>query len=425
MSTGAHPRRADRDARLWRAIPVALATALLFVSTTTPVAALGGGTAAGGPVAATVPSAGAAPPSSLPVAPPPQRSGGPNGGPDGGEATPMGPGDNRTRDGGDGAQPGDGGPAVSASRSGDAAEFRVTGARAGEPVGVPLAELPADPRAVVSLREMTVTANRAGDFQVRVATRTRLTERERERVRPVNASVGEPALYLNVSPRFANATAERATFTFQLRRERLEQRRVASGNVSMYRYHEGNWAPLQTRLQNQTREQLTYRVDSPGLSVFAVVFRGARPLVVESAAVAATDPVTPDEPVSVTATVRNAGTAEATFPVALTADGRTLAARTVTLGPDEAATVRLEATFDDPGTYDLRLAGAVAGTVRVRAPPTTATPGAGPTVTPPPVSGTVEETAAPGGQPGFTPLVTLVALAVLAALAALAAGRRR
>ncbi|MFB6161416.1 MAG: right-handed parallel beta-helix repeat-containing protein [Haloferacaceae archaeon] len=139
-------------------------------------------------------------------------------------------------------------------------------------------------------------------------------------------------------------------------------------------------------------------------------------------------PVSPGEAVEVRATLVNDGGAGATRTVHLTANGRTVAERSVTVGAEQRREVTLTYAPSEAGEYTLRVNDRSVGTLvvgdvataeptatpaRSPTPTATATPASGPTATPAP-------TPTEGGGPGFGVVVALCALLA----AALAATRR-
>jgi len=203
----------------------------------------------------------------------------------------------------------------------------------------------------------------------------------------------------------------------------------------VYRYHDGEWVPLETSVADYSSRGIHLTGESPGLSVFAVGSEREAAFAVsdrrvESGTVATGDPVT------VAATVTNDGTAVGERAVTLTSGEETLAVETVLLSPGESTTIEFTPTFDAPGEYDIRVDGASAGIVTVEGATTpsptaapeqtpTATPAVTPvsTATPPPTPTPTPDpaTASDANGPGFDALAALVAVA----LAALAVARRR
>ena len=189
------------------------------------------------------------------------------------------------------------------------------------------------------------------------------------------------------------------TMSLAVDRDRLSD--ADPEDVAVYRHQNGSWARL-----NATRIEETdssgphrYRVDSPGLSRFAVALvptGGATtataptssptetpaatptedgrsepdtpernpPLAVTNATANATT-VSPGDAVGVSATVANHGSAEGSLAVGLTANGTVVDVGTVTVPAGENRSVALTWTPTDPGRYSLAVNGTGAGTVAV------------------------------------------------------------
>jgi len=108
-------------------------------------------------------------------------------------------------------------------------------------------------------------------------------------------------------------------------------------------------------------------IASPGAGVAAAGNEQTPNVDVVEATVAPTAVVTGDA-TTVTATVANDGAANGSIDLALTANGSTLAERTVAVGGNEAVTATFTPSFEAPGDYALAVNGVAAGTVSVTEP---------------------------------------------------------
>jgi PGF-pre-PGF domain-containing protein/PGF-CTERM protein len=166
--------------------------------------------------------------------------------------------------GGDGHRPG--GPNVSVGPGpGGGHAVMARNVSAGQTVRVRFRERDA-PDVGVRLREMTMTADRGGDYQFTVRTAANASAGVRRFAGPA------PFGYVNVTHAFPNANVANASLTFTLERARLRERDVAAENVSLYRYRTESqtWSRLQTRVVERNATHATFRAASPGLSEFAV-----------------------------------------------------------------------------------------------------------------------------------------------------------
>jgi PGF-pre-PGF domain-containing protein len=118
----------------------------------------------------------------------------------------------------------------------------------------------------VRLREMTLTTNRGGDYQFTVRTMANVSPGIHRFAGPA------PFGYVNVTHAFPNENVSNASMVFALNRTRLRQRNVAAENVALHRYRTQNrtWRRLQTHVVERNATHVTFRSESPGLSVFAV-----------------------------------------------------------------------------------------------------------------------------------------------------------
>ncbi|WP_135535146.1 S8 family serine peptidase [Halostella pelagica] len=169
-------------------------------------------------------------------------------------------------------------------------------------------------------------------------------------------------------------------------------------DVTLYRYHDGEWRDLPT---NHTGNE--YEAATPGFSAFAVGVEHPEYSVTD-ATLGATE-VADGESVPVEATVTNTGTAGGNATVALERDSEVVAERTVSLAPGEARTVSFAPTLG-PGTHDLNIGETDVGTVTVSDPSETESTGEPSTTTAEDRDAETES----DGQPGVGPVGAVLAL---------------
>lgn len=168
------------------------------------------------------------------------------------------------------------------------------------------------------------------------------------------AALRRAALFFSVTPHSVSDTdIERATIRFRV----PESVHSQSGNVTLYRFHDGEWHALETRHQTGA----VYTATTPGFSVFAVT---ADDVTIANASVQQEEVVS-SEPVTVTVTVVNRQPSAAARTLTLSANNTTLTERRVSVAPETSKTVKFRAQFLENGTYGLAVDGVVAGTVRV------------------------------------------------------------
>lgn len=209
----------------------------------------------------------------------------------------------------------------------------------------------------------------------------------------------EPLSYIQVDHSVSDDAIENAEFAFTVDASRIEAHDISAKDVVLYRYHDGEWTPAQTTFVRESPTQFDYEATLPGLSTFAIGTQKHPSLSVTDVSVTGTERTVGD-PVSVTVTVRNDGTAPAERIVALDANDAVVASTTVSVAPGGSETVTLTTSFGTAGDYALDVNGTTVGTVSVverstetptpapTRPPTTAST---PMSTPTAVSGTTAE----------------------------------
>jgi PGF-pre-PGF domain-containing protein len=238
-----------------------------------------------------------------------------------------------------------------------------------------------------SLEQLQFRSRQTGQFQVRVGQ----SEDAPSGVSAWQTRAGEPAFgYISVDHGADLADGE---FTFRVRTQCLEDAGVDAEHLRLYRYQDGEWVQLQTRLMERTETHVRYQADAPGFSTFAIGV--AEPDLSVTAATLDTDRITAGESATVTASVANEGDLEGSLTLELESDGTVLETETVTVGPDETESVSLSHTFAEAGEYDLTVNGEPAGTLVVES--TTAEPPAVTTAQPP-----------AGDEPGGSGLGTII-----------------
>lgn len=86
---------------------------------------------------------------------------------------------------------------------------------------------------------------------------------------PAEAALG----YVSIDHTETGDAVSSVTLTVQVARSTLEARNAGPGDVVVYRFSDGAWTALPTRLVESVGSTLTYEATSPGLSVFAVAIQ--------------------------------------------------------------------------------------------------------------------------------------------------------
>lgn len=219
-----------------------------------------------------------------------------------------------------------------------------------------------------------------------------------------------------------------ATFRFSVAPGYLDDHGTTFDSLVVRRTGGTEWRTLDIVAGGTRDGRTVFEVEAPRSSTLVVGARTPALRVVDAGLDRTT--ATPGESVSVTASVRNDGRTAGERTVSLTVGGDRVATRTVTLSPDETATIRFDVSTDAPGRYAVGVDGTDAGTLVVEAVPSTATPADTPASTArPPAADTTTpvRTADPVEEAGAFPFPVIVGLiGLLAALfVVLLVARRR
>jgi hypothetical protein len=224
--------------------------------------------------------------------------------------------------------------------------------------------------------------------------------------------------YFDVAHDFDDSLLGGVDFSLTVSKTRLDARGLTAADLRLYRYHDGTWQALPTRVVGETGTDVELVATSPGLSVFALAAGpSAASLGVTDVSVGASE-VSPGESVTVVATVENVGGQSGTSAVDLRVDGEQRTSRSVQLGAGESRTVEFVVLFDEPGRYDIAVAGVSGESVSVSEPPGSATPSSDRAVTTSPGDSL-------GAFPNSSVLGTLVVIVGVVLLAVWVVQRRR
>lgn len=289
-----------------------------------------------------------------------------------------------TDTGGDDSNPGNSNPggaddAPPADDTDDAADEPATDVVVGaDAVNVEFTNLAADTPATVAFPDTAATSQNGVALNGLTLSTTRQTNvtldvSVSEAVPASAESVGSGAmLYLNVSESVPEDALGEVIFDFTVSDERLAATDTDPGDVSLWRYHDGEWAQLDTSVVEQDGDTHRFRATSPGLSVFAV--RGGSADVSISSAELGQSSVTAGDSVTVFASLVNDGSVDGTVTVPFVVDGETVAERTVSVPANGERTISVAYTPDSEGTYDVQAGNVSAGTLDVAAVQTTDSP---------------------------------------------------
>lgn len=230
-------------------------------------------------------------------------------------------------------------------------------------------------------------------------------------------------------------SAENVSVVFAVDRSRLQAAGLAPEAVSLYRLN-GSWDELPTQVHWRGPDRVQFRADSPGLSTFAIGANSETDSTDSEttndtddgsgsdsetsdpapASIVVTDASLLDDTVQsggyaiVTATVTNRGDQTGSRSIPLSANGTTVATRTVTLPPGANRTLQFATRVESP--VQLSVDETTAGTVTIER--TSASGGTEPTATPTPTGDetptpTADGTAIPESNATATPTTNATA----------------
>ncbi|MFC7172195.1 PGF-pre-PGF domain-containing protein, partial [Halobium salinum] len=159
-----------------------------------------------------------------------------------------------------------------------------------------------------------------------------------------------------------NKNIREATIRFGLSPDQLSEH-SSPENVVLYRYHNGEWQSLDTKLVEEEDGEYVFAAKSPGFSVFAIGEK--QPDMSISNVQLSGDSVSAGDSVDVTATVSNDGSGQGTYTATLTVDGNTVETKDVTVGAGESKEVSFSYTPTDAGEHEVSIGDESAGTLSV------------------------------------------------------------
>lgn len=295
-------------------------------------------------------------------------------------------------------------------------------------ISVPTMALRRDTGVSLDLLEMSTAS--ATDFQVTVDQ----LEQPPTGTSPVDAEVpAAPLTYYRIEHNLSDDQIRTANLTFSVDKSRLASDDTSPDQITVFHYTDDQWMELETDVTDETDSFYSITATLDGFSVFAVGIE--QPSLTIAQATVGQPTLTAGESTTITATVENTGGITETFRIDLIIDDAVVAHKNVTMAAGESTEVSFTHTFDDPGTFDVSISDATAGTLTVESaqtttPPPTTSPKA---TTPPPstsastativtpnqpttLDSTSDDQTTTPGQPGFTVPMVLVVFLVLALL---------
>ena len=216
------------------------------------------------------------------------------------------------------------------------------------------------PNASMAVDRLDVTVTNDSDFTMNVTTADEPLNTTPD-FEGVNGT--EPLSHVRVNHSVSDADIENVTFTFRLSNERLDEMETSPTDVALYRYHDGEWTELPTRVRNVAADVVVFEAESPGLSEFAA---GAKqPKFELNGAAVDVEKIDEGDTIDVFVTVTNLGGADGRFHADLILDDIVVADRDVTVASGGERKLTFERALDQAGEYEVRVNGVVAGVVTV------------------------------------------------------------
>ncbi|UPV72996.1 PGF-pre-PGF domain-containing protein [Halorussus limi] len=222
----------------------------------------------------------------------------------------------------------------------------VENASANEPVAVNVST-PGNRSRNVSFSTVEVTPARDSSFTLNVTASDRPIAEKTPEERLSNGT--QPLAFLSVDHSISDRNISNVTFTFRVRRDRVNA--SERGEIALYRYHGESWNELPTTLVETTESHYVYRVRSPGLSEFAAGKQ--RPQFEITDATVELSTISVGDALEVQVRIANEGDADGTFTAELVLGDQSVARRQLTIAAGGMRQTTFERTVADPGIYEV------------------------------------------------------------------------
>ena len=200
----------------------------------------------------------------------------------------------------------------------------------------------------VAVDALAFTPERRGNFTINVT-------KSQQRIggaEVFNRSDGtEAAGFLKIDHSISNDDVRNVSITFRVNKTVLDDTNNGPEDIALYRYADGAWRELPTRLVNENPTHYFFVASSPGLSDFTVGVKHAKFHITDAVVTVTTIGV--GETTEVLVRVTNVGGADGTYAVRLLA-GSTVVDRTeLSIAPNGTRQASFEPSFTETGTYRL------------------------------------------------------------------------
>lgn len=209
-----------------------------------------------------------------------------------------------------------------------------------------------------SLASVGITVDESTNFTANLTSSGETLSSTPEKELP-NATEGVG--YLSINTTADDDSITQANVSFRLSRSALDG--TDPGDVSLYRYHDGEWQELPTRVRSVGQRYASFVATTTGFSEFSA---GAKQPSFEFArGNVSLSTVTEGESVDIEVLITNEGGADGTFVADLLLNGEVVETRQVTIAAGGSRLLVFERTFDQNGTYEVRVNDQQIGEIRV------------------------------------------------------------
>lgn len=200
----------------------------------------------------------------------------------------------------------------------------------------------------VAVDALSFIPERSGDFAINV---TKSLD-QFGNMAAFNQSDGtESEGFVQIDHTIDNEDVRNVTVTFRVRKDRLAENETGPEDVALYRFQEGSWRELPTRLVSESDTHYFFEASSPGLSDFTVGVKQAKFQIADAVVTVTT--ITTGEGTEVLVQVENVGGADGTYSVRLISAGEVVDGQELSIAPGSSRLAFFERTYDQPGTYEL------------------------------------------------------------------------
>jgi len=163
--------------------------------------------------------------------------------------------------------------------------------------------------------------------------------------------------YYEIDINVPDEAVESARINFWVLKEWLQTHGVASENVTLLRYHAGEWRSLPTTIIDENLTHVQYLAETPGFSIFAVSIPVKAPSFKVKNLTISPSIIRCGENVTIKVEVENAGEDAGEYTVMLLINGTVEASKTVMLNAGESTTVTFITKKDVAGIYEVEVSG--------------------------------------------------------------------